>query len=136
MAKAVEKSINDPDIEDRVILTEPATRGPHSADNFFEQIEASPTYIVKEGSIADLFEAGDEAEWRARHRIFNREVAVKLFNKVKGRVIAEQLNLFPRDVPDGLKAENEITLPVQLNLFEDQILVMEQLRENPARGNL
>jgi CRP-like cAMP-binding protein/GNAT superfamily N-acetyltransferase len=136
LAKGIEKSINDPDIEDRVILTEPATRGPHSSDNFFETIEASPMYIVKEGSIADLFEADDETVWKARHRLLDREIAIKLFNKVKNRVIAEQLNLFSKDELDGLKVKSKIIAPVQLNLFEDKIVVMEQLRKNPARGSL
>lgn len=148
-AKVVERSINDPDsrIEDRVLLAEPATRGPHSSDEFFESIGASPIHIVQKSSLADLSEQSDEAkrdvhsrfdveERGVYYRFFYREVAVKLLNKVKNSVVSERLNLFSEDEPDGLKAESEVILPVQLNLFEDQIVVMEQLRKNSVRGSL
>jgi len=108
VAKVVEKSLNDPDTKDTVVLAEPATKGPHSADNFFEKIGASLIHIPKGDMPPDLFENDEDAQWEAQYRILYRNAAEKLFDEIKNSVAVKQPNAV-------LKKEN--FAGVQLDLF-------------------
>jgi len=88
MAKVVEKALNDADIKDKILMTEPATRGQKSSDNFFNKIGGIPMNIIEE----DLLD--DETEWQTRHYVFHRATCESILDKARSHIAPVQLNLF------------------------------------------
>ncbi|MBU4590717.1 MAG: class I SAM-dependent methyltransferase [Candidatus Omnitrophica bacterium] len=86
MAKIFEKTLEDPDIGDRVLFLEPKTK---RSDEFFGDKEedglgGSIIYIRHDDSTLELFY---EDKWKAHHRIFYRQTAEEVLQEAKSRII-------------------------------------------------
>lgn len=118
MAKIAEKSLNDADIADKILLTNPGTK---EADRSLEKMGAEIIYIY---DIEAQERLSPEQEWQNYHRILYRTDAEELVSRVKNQIIPEQLSLpftelAQKDEVD--KSIKEKSVGKQLELFEDYV---------------
>lgn len=111
MAKVIEKVLNDSDIKDRILVTEPANRGTHSADNFFNKIGGAPINIMQEQD--DSSSLDDETEWQTRHYVFYRASSENILNMARSQVVPTQLSLF-ENKDDARLASGHTVFPQEI----------------------
>ncbi len=112
MARLFEETLNDSDIGQRVILTEPETK---DSDRFFDRLGGNVHYVQKNNFTLYLSE---EEKWKAHHRLFHRNSAEKLLSKIKKEILPEQLELQFGDTPEKRIKPGGTLNEKQLDLFE------------------